>query len=74
VKKTNCASAADKIQCLRGVSASSLQSAIAAEAGNSLQLSLAFHPTTDGEIFLRDPWVSVQQGKYAKVRLNVFLN
>ena len=70
---TNCTTASDKIQCLRGVPYDQLKAAIAIpSAGNSMRLT--YQPLTDGDLIVRDPYISVKMGKYARVSAVTFAN
>jgi len=74
VNDTSCAAANDKLKCLRSVPFSQLMDAVnlSPSYASYQSLKLAWQPMVDGILFPRDPLISLQEGKYAKVLLGMF--
>ncbi|CAA7262326.1 unnamed protein product [Cyclocybe aegerita] len=69
VADTNCTASTDRLKCLRDAPFDQLMAAIN-RTPNFLSyesLNLAWQPMVDGKLIVRDPLVSLQQGKYAKI-------
>jgi len=71
VNDTSCTAADDKLKCLRKVPFAELMDAFPSFASYQ-GLKLAWQPMLDGILFPRDPLISLQEGKYAKVLLRMF--
>ncbi|KAJ3506308.1 hypothetical protein NLJ89_g6941 [Agrocybe chaxingu] len=69
VRETNCTSSTDKLACLRAAPFDSLMAAIRTVPTlfSFESLELSFQPVIDGYYIARDPLISLQQGKYARL-------
>ncbi|TFK62937.1 alpha/beta-hydrolase [Pluteus cervinus] len=69
VADTGCTGSANLIACLRALSFEDLSNAIDQTPGLFAfqSLNTTWGPSVDGEVIVRDPQVSVLEGKYAKV-------
>ncbi|THH21400.1 hypothetical protein EW146_g169 [Bondarzewia mesenterica] len=69
VNETGCTNATDTLECLRGVSFESLQSAANQSPGtmSPMSLNLAWLPRVDGVFLKDDPQILVQNGNVANV-------
>ncbi|CAA7262289.1 unnamed protein product [Cyclocybe aegerita] len=69
VTDTNCTTAPDKLECLRDAPFEQLVAAV--DRTPSLfayqSLKVAWMPVVDGVVIVRDPLISLQEGKYAKI-------
>jgi len=76
VNDTNCTTANDKIKCLRSVPFAQLMDAVnlSPSYASYQGLRVAWQPMVDGVLFQRDPLISLQQGKYAKVPIECSMN
>jgi len=74
VNDTSCTAADDKLKCLRNVPFAQLMDAVnlSPSYASYQSLRLAWQPMLDGLLFPRDPLISIQEGKYAKVLLKTF--
>jgi len=61
VSAMNCTSASNKLQCLRAIPYDQIKGIVSANGVG---------PTVDGDLVVRNPWLSLKQGKYARVGLD----
>ena len=73
---TNCTGSADPIACLRAVPLNQLMTAVNTFPNlfSYTSVILGWQPSVDGDFIVRDPQLSIQQGLYAKVCLQVFFS
>ncbi|KAH6899249.1 carotenoid ester lipase [Coprinopsis sp. MPI-PUGE-AT-0042] len=71
VGNTGCTGSSDKIACLRGLPFEKLQAGVALAPGLSSYTSLvvAFGPSVDEKVIVRNPQASIKKGLYARVPL-----
>ncbi|KAF9531422.1 Alpha/Beta hydrolase protein, partial [Crepidotus variabilis] len=68
-QEVNCASAHDRLQCLRDAPYQLLVNAVNKTPAllDYQSINLVWRPTVDGKFIIRDPVLSIQQEKYAKI-------
>jgi acetylcholinesterase len=70
VADTGCTGSADLIACLRAVPFNALMAAVNKSPSDlSFSTRLRWQPSVDGHFIVRNPYVSILKGLYAKVRL-----
>ncbi|KAF7342343.1 Carboxylic ester hydrolase [Mycena venus] len=69
VAANNCTASNDTLECLRRVPFESFMATVnkTADFFSYRSINLTWGPRVDGDVIVRDPWVSISRGSYAKI-------